>query len=103
LETQRPVPDAGMGGSAAPLHRLGRLQTIEQEKTRMKKLRLDVDALRVDSFATQPGQKVTGTVNAHEFLTEEISCNDTTWGATAVSGCSNDCSRKTCVFCTNEN
>jgi hypothetical protein len=69
----------------------------------MKKLHLDVDALRVESFGTQPNPRVTGTVNAHQYLTEDTSCqDDTTWAETA-NGCSNECSRRTCVFCTNEN
>jgi hypothetical protein len=68
----------------------------------MKKLHLNVDALRVESFATQPTQRAAGTVKAHEYLTEGGSCGaDTTWGET--SWCSNDCSRVTCVLCTNEN
>lgn len=71
----------------------------------MKKLHLDVDALRVESFATQPNHRATGTVNAYEYLTEEISCNDTTWGTTETGGggASIDCSMRTCFTCTHEN
>lgn len=32
----------------------------------MKKLHLNVDALRVESFTTQPQERGTGTVRAHE-------------------------------------
>ncbi|HEU4561218.1 MAG TPA: hypothetical protein VFS20_25420 [Longimicrobium sp.] len=68
----------------------------------MKKLRLNVEGLRVDSFTTQPKHGATGTVRAHEYLTEGASCNDGTWGATA-NGCSNECSMHSCFSCTNEN
>jgi hypothetical protein len=65
----------------------------------MKKLHLNVDALRVESFATQRNQGGTGTVNGHQVWTVEGNCSDTTtWGQTQY--CSNNCSRVTCVGCT---
>jgi hypothetical protein len=82
------------------IHR-GVLQTIRQGRTTMKKLHLDVNALRVETFATQPDQRATGTVNAYQFLTNDSCGDDTTWAETNY--CSNNCSRNTCVSCTNEN
>ena len=89
----------------------------------MKKLQLDVETLRVESFATQPPVRGTGTVRGHETAawycqTQEFGCysgtcppatadcsygcDDTTWGNTG-GDCSADCSRNTCAGCTNEN
>lgn len=64
----------------------------------MKKLHLNVDALRVESFATDRHHRATGTVNGHQVWTEGGSCADTTWGQTNY--CSNNCSRATCLTCT---
>lgn len=91
----------------------------------MKKLHLDPEALSVESFATQDGARRGGTVQA--YATEQWACNtgqyygcysgtcppdesegcttaceDDTWGISQTD-CSNQCSRNTCVGCTNEN
>ena len=89
----------------------------------MKKLHLNLDALNVESFATNEGRRGTGTVKAH--ATDDWACNtaqyygcysgtcpnsdgctlacpDDTFGETQTD-CSRQCSRNTCVGCTNEN
>lgn len=40
----------------------------------MKKLALDLDALRVDSFVTQSGDERRGTVRAHDDTVETENC-----------------------------
>ena len=68
----------------------------------MKKLQLNLDALQVESFKTQPRPDGGGTVRGHSGVPgchqPTDSCDsDTTWPtATPWSG---DCSMRTCSFC----
>ncbi len=45
----------------------------------MKKLRLEIEKLSVDSFATAAGaESLSGTVEGQEMLRTELTCNQTT-------------------------
>lgn len=52
----------------------------------MKKLRLELDALRVESFGTGAGA-AGGTVNGHEFGTTEPVIIDTTGDTSRIDSC----------------
>jgi hypothetical protein len=41
----------------------------------MKKLKLEIDALAVDSFATGDGAGPAGTVDGHEMASQQYTCN----------------------------
>jgi hypothetical protein len=91
----------------------------------MKKLRLDMETLHVESFATHERSAGSGTVRAYWTQAWESACGtaaadtcysstipqpsqgctigcDDTWGETQTDA-SQQCSRNTCVGCTNEN
>jgi len=55
----------------------------------MKKLRLTIDSLRVDSFSSEPVREQSGTVQAHDAETELQTCLFT---------CQNTCETWIC-FC----
>jgi hypothetical protein len=78
----------------------------------MDKIRLDVDELRVQSFATAEGDAKRGTVHAHDAPTDQVECPtcnaawDTCWDTCAGScggscdcgsgDCSNNCATYDC-------
>ena len=63
----------------------------------MKKLKLDVEALAVDSFATARGEDRSGTVQAHEAPTHPYaSCGCTTGASFAAFFCPPPATNNTC-------
>jgi hypothetical protein len=63
----------------------------------MKKLKLDIDQLRVDSFGADAGEEGRGTVRGHDF-TELATCNFRHWtcgitcnGGSACGGDTSNC------------
>jgi hypothetical protein len=55
----------------------------------MKKLRLDVEKIRVDEFETTPGTEAGGTVIGLDELTGQAATNclhDTCWNQSCVTG-----------------
>jgi hypothetical protein len=73
----------------------------------MKKLRLDINSLRVESFGTHANTRSTGTVRAHQFGTETNGgscfsdlcfptdwCGDTNMCASANASCAGTCNHE---------
>ncbi len=74
----------------------------------MKKLRLDVETLAVESFPVQADARGTGTVHAHSNYNGcgsldcegyTFSCSDSTSGQT-MNACSHGCTYDSCNGCT---
>ncbi|MBV9111060.1 MAG: hypothetical protein JO306_16765 [Gemmatimonadetes bacterium] len=53
----------------------------------MKKIGLDVESLRVTSFATQDSQEWSGTVLAHAVTVDAAHCTTKTQGCPITWGC----------------
>ncbi|HEV7586888.1 MAG TPA: hypothetical protein VGO40_02065 [Longimicrobium sp.] len=63
----------------------------------MGKLRLAIESLTVDSFATMPGEDAGGTVVAHRLPTVRTACG-ATCDDTCIRTCANTC-LQTCKTC----
>ena len=55
----------------------------------MKKLRLDQDDLRVESFGTEPGMGSRGTVLGHSYMTCDVTCDPWFFCQTYEATCHN--------------
>lgn len=60
----------------------------------MRKIRLDIDDLKVESFDTAKGEKQTGTVHGHEY-SEWEGCGPISDGVSACATCDEGCPQDT--------
>ncbi|HEX8694799.1 MAG TPA: pinensin family lanthipeptide [Longimicrobium sp.] len=63
----------------------------------MKKLQLNVESLRVESFVTDATTESRGTVHAHSTHSKDSACQ--TYGTTCWAGCGGISGNETCHSC----